>query len=39
VAFDSRSTRLLVAPTGFVSFVMTRKMMLGIKSPAEAIGV
>ncbi len=35
VAFDSRLTRTLMAPLGLVSFVMTRGMMLGIKSRAE----
>jgi hypothetical protein len=35
VAFDSRLSRLLMAPIGLVSFVMTRKMMLGIKWRAE----
>jgi hypothetical protein len=36
VAFDSRLTRVAMFPLGFVSFVMTRKMMLGIKQRAEA---
>jgi hypothetical protein len=34
-AFDAASTRLLLAPLGLVSFVMTRKMLLGIRSRAE----
>jgi len=37
VAFDSAITRTLMAPVGVVSFVMTRGMMLGIKSRAEAV--
>jgi hypothetical protein len=36
VAFGSRLTRWLMAPTSVVSFVMTRRMMLGIKERAEA---
>lgn len=35
VAFDSALTRMLMAPVGLVSFVMTRGMMLGIKSRVE----
>ena len=34
--FDSRVTKLLFSPMGFVSFVMTRAMLLGIRSRAEA---
>ncbi|MGN6129320.1 MAG: hypothetical protein ACTHOK_03175 [Nocardioidaceae bacterium] len=33
--FGSEATRLLLAPAGLVSFVMTRKMMRGIKARAE----
>lgn len=36
VGFGSRTTRLLMAPVGFVSFLMTQKMMRGIKARAEA---
>ena len=36
VAFDSIVTRRLMAPVGPVSFVMTRGMLLGIKSRVEA---
>jgi hypothetical protein len=35
VAFDSALTRVIMAPVGFVSFVMTRRMLLGIKARAE----
>jgi hypothetical protein len=35
VAFDSAITRLLMAPVGLVSFVMTRGTLLGIKSRVE----
>ncbi len=35
VAFDSRLTKALMAPVGIVSFVMTRGMMLGIRSRVE----
>jgi hypothetical protein len=35
VAFDRTLTRVLMAPMGFVSFVMTRRMMIGIKRRAE----
>jgi hypothetical protein len=35
VGFGSRSMRWLMAPVGAVSFVMTRRMMLGIKGRAE----
>ena len=35
VAFDSALTRALMAPVGVVSFVMTRGMLLGIKSRVE----
>jgi hypothetical protein len=34
-AFGSPLTRVLMAPLGVVSFVMTRRMMLGVKSRAE----
>jgi hypothetical protein len=36
--FDSRVTRTLMAPVGLVSFLMTQKMMRGIKARAEAAG-
>lgn len=36
VAFDSVVTRVVMAPVGLVSFVMTRGTMLGIKSRVEA---
>lgn len=36
VAFDSTLTRILMAPVGLVSFVMSRGMLLGIKSRVEA---
>jgi hypothetical protein len=35
VAFERRATRWLMAPLGPVSFVMTRKMLKGIKHRAE----
>ena len=35
VAYGSRLTAALMAPVGVVSFVMTRKMMLGIRDRAE----
>ena len=35
VAFDCALTRRLMAPVDLVSFVMTRRMMLGIKARAE----
>ncbi|WP_034216581.1 hypothetical protein [Actinoplanes subtropicus] len=35
-AFGSALTRAVMAPIGAVSFVMTRRMMLGIKARAEA---
>ncbi len=35
--FDSRLTELVMAPVGFVSFVMTQKMLRGIKARAEAV--
>jgi hypothetical protein len=35
VAFASPITRWLMAPIGLISFVMTRKMMLGIRQRAE----
>ena len=36
VAFGHRFTRWCMKPVGLVSFVMTRKMLLGIKQRAEA---
>ncbi len=36
VGFGSKVTQFLMAPVGFVSFVMTQKMMRGIKARAEA---
>jgi hypothetical protein len=39
VGFGSRLTRFLMAPVGFVSFVMTQRMMRGIKARAEAAHV
>jgi hypothetical protein len=36
VGFGRRTTRWLMAPVGVVSFVMTRKMLVGIKQRAEA---
>jgi hypothetical protein len=36
VAFGSRLTRLVMAPLGVISFVMTRSMLRGIQSRAEA---
>jgi hypothetical protein len=36
VAYGRRLTRRLMAPVGLVSFVMTRKMLLGIKQRAES---
>ncbi len=36
VAFESALTKMLMAPFGLVSFVMTRGMLHGIKSRAEA---
>jgi hypothetical protein len=36
VAFERAITRALMAPIGLVSFVMTRGMLLGIRSRAEA---
>jgi hypothetical protein len=35
VAFDRALTRMLMAPVGLVSFVMTRGMLLGIKARVE----
>lgn len=35
VAFGSAVTRMLMSPVGVVSFVMSRRMMLGIKARAE----
>jgi hypothetical protein len=37
VAFDSAATKALMAPVGLVSFVMTRGMLLGIRSRVEAV--
>lgn len=37
VGFGSRVTRVLFAPIGFVSFVMTRKTLRGIKARAETL--
>lgn len=34
-AFDRTATRVLMAPVGLVSFVMTRKMLRGIRARAE----
>ena len=39
VAFGRLFVRLAMAPVGVVSFVMTRKTMLGIKARAERVGV
>ncbi len=36
VGFGSTATRLLMSPIGLVSFVMTQKMMRGIRARAEA---
>ena len=36
VAFGTKAARLVFSPVGFVSFVMTQKMMRGIKARAEA---
>lgn len=36
VAFGTALTRMLMAPVGLVSFVMTRGMLVGIKSRAES---
>lgn len=36
VGFGSRLTRLVMAPVGIVSFLMTRKMLRGVKARAEA---
>ncbi len=38
VAYGRRLTPWLMAPVGLVSFVMTRKMLLGIKQRAEDVG-
>ena len=38
VAFERTITRMLMAPVGLVSFVMTRGMLLGIRSRAEGGG-
>lgn len=35
-AFGSTAARMLMAPVGFVSFLMTQKMMRGIKARAES---
>jgi len=37
VAFGRRLSQWLMSPMGFVSFVMTRKMMYGIKEHAESL--
>lgn len=37
VGFGSQATRLMMAPVGLVSFVMTQKTMRGIKARAEAM--
>ena len=37
VGFGSKISQLLMSPFGLVSFVMTRKMMRGIKARAEAL--
>jgi hypothetical protein len=36
VGFGNKLTQFILAPTGFVSFFMTRKLMRGIKARAEA---
>lgn len=36
VGFDSQVTKLLMAPVGIVSFVMTQRMLRGIKARVEA---
>lgn len=36
-AFDSSVTRAMMTPMGLASFVMTRRMMLGIKARAEGL--
>jgi hypothetical protein len=38
VAFDHLLTRWLMAPVGLVSFIMTRRMLIGIKQRAELRG-
>jgi hypothetical protein len=38
-AFTRRVTRLVMSPIGLVSFVMTRKMLLGIKQRAEGMAL
>lgn len=38
VAFGSALTQTLMTPVGLVSFVMTRRMLLGIKARAESRG-
>ena len=35
VAFGSRLAALVMAPIGFVSFVMSRAMLIGVKTRAE----
>ena len=35
VGFDGKTTQLLMSPLGLVSFVMTQKMIRGIKARAE----
>jgi len=38
IAFDWMLTRILLAPLGLISFVMTRRMLLGIRARAERPG-
>jgi hypothetical protein len=38
IAFDSILTRILMAPVGLISFVMTRGMLRGIRARAERTG-
>jgi hypothetical protein len=38
VAFGRRTIRWVMAPVGFVSFVRTRRMLLGIRERVEAGG-
>ena len=38
VGFNSKTTQLLMSPLGLVSFVMTQKMMRGVKARAELCG-
>lgn len=39
VGFGSRFTRLVMAPLGFVSFLMTQATLRGIKARAERVGL